>query len=306
MKFSIKKGIRFLTDSDYRFLLGAVSGKYKDMPDEEYLKRWYSGKMQRELNLNPPTTFNEKLQWLKLHDHNPVYTIMADKYEVKKYVADRIGEDFVVPNYGVWDSFDQIDFDSLPRQFVLKCTHDSGGIAICKDKSIFDYNAAKESLEKSLKRNYYYQGRQWCYKDIKPRILAEQFLEDGKTGELRDYKFFCFDGVVKAMFIATNRQSKEPTAFDFFDADFNHLDIKQGHPNAPVVPQKPDNYEKMKKLAEELSQNMIHVRVDFYEVNGKIYFGEFTFYHFDGAVPFIPEKWDRIFGDWMQLPKYSS
>lgn len=196
--------------------------------------------------------------------------------------------------------FDKIDFDSLPRQFVMKCTHDSEGLVIVKDKDLLDKEKAKRKLENAAKFNFFYIGREWPYKNVKPRIIVEEYLEDQTYGELRDYKFFCFDGEPKIMFIASDRQ-KGKTKFDYFDMDFHHLDIRQHYPNSGNV-EKPKNFEKMKELSRILSKGFPHVRVDFYEVNGKVYFGELTFYHFSGFAPFHPAKWDKIFGDWLTLP----
>lgn len=260
--------------------------------------------MGRRLNLQNPQTFSEKLQWLKLYDRRPEYTTMVDKYAVKKYVSDKIGEQYIIPTLGVWESFDEIDFSKLPNQFVLKCTHDSGGLVICKNKNTFDIQDAKAKIEKSLKNNYYYSSREWPYKKVKPRIIAEEYMEDTQTSELRDYKFFCFNGKVKMLFIASDRQSKnEETKFDFFDIDFKHIDVRNGHPNASVPPEKPSQFELMKTLAEKLSVDIPQVRVDFYEVDGRVYFGEITFFHWGGFVPFEPSKWDKTFGDWIELPK---
>ncbi|MBQ8320985.1 MAG: glycosyl transferase [Clostridia bacterium] len=277
----------------------------KFLPDVPFLKLKYRVAMKKKLNLKNPVTYNEKLQWLKLHDRKPIYTEMVDKYEAKRYVAERIGEEYIIKTLGVWDHFDDIDFDKLPDRFVLKCTHDSGGLVIVKDKNNLDKAAAKEKIEKCLKRNFYYAGREWPYKNVKPRVLAEEYMEDSKTEELRDYKFFAFNGKVKALFIASERQKEnEETKFDFFDAEYNHLPVRNGHPNAEVPPEKPENFEKMKKLAEKLSEGIPHLRVDFYEVDGKIYFGELTFSHWSGMVPFEPEEWDKTFGDWIELPKH--
>ena len=261
---------------------------------------WYSH-MSYRLNLKHPVSYNEKLQWMKLFDHNPSYTQMVDKFAVKDYVANIIGREYVIPTLGVWDSFDDIDFSLLPNQFVLKCTHDSGGLVICKDKSMLDVCAAKAKIENSLAVDFYAMGREWPYKNVPKRIIAEEYKEDKKTGELRDYKFFCFNGRVKWMFIATERQHHEEPYFDFFDEDFNHLDIRQGHPNAPKIPEKPINFEIMKQLASKLSKNLKQIRVDFYEVDGKVYFGELTFFHHGGWTPFEPEEWDYIFGKELQL-----
>lgn len=273
------------------------------MPDKLYLKICYKCKIGKKLNLNNPQTYNEKLQWLKLYDRKPEYTKMVDKYSVKEYVASIIGEEYIIPTIGVWNKVEDIDFDKLPTQFVLKCTHDSGGLVICKDKSTLDIDEAKRTLNYFLNRNFYHLHREWPYKNIKPQIIAEEYIVDESGYELKDYKFFCFDGKVKAMFIATDRNAETETCFDFFDRDFNHLPVLNGHPNANKAIQKPLNYEKMIELAEKLSQNIPHTRIDFYNINGKIYFGEITFFHWSGFKKFEPEKYDKIFGDWITLPK---
>lgn len=274
------------------------------LPDFFYLKLIYRIRIGRKLNLKNPQTYTEKIQWIKLFDRNPLYTKLVDKYEVKKYVANTIGTQYIIPTIGVWESFDDIKFDELPEQFVLKCTHDSGGLIICKNKSQLDIKAAKEKIEKCLNRSYYWHGREWPYKNVKPRIIAEEYMEDTETQELRDYKFFAFDGETKALFIATDRQKKgEETKFDFFDSNFQHLPLINGHPNATIVPKKPVHFDEMKRLAGILSKGFPEVRVDFYEVNGKIYFGELTFAHWSGLTPFEPEKWDYRFGSWINLPK---
>lgn len=302
--FKWRKLLKYFLDADYRFITNSRRGGYKNWDDETFIKRSYKARMKKVLNLENPQTFNEKLQWLKLYDRKPIYTTMVDKSEVKAYVAERIGEEYIIPTLGVWDSFDEIDFDALPKRFVLKCTHDSGGLVICKDKARLDLGAARKKIEKSLKRDFFAFGREWPYKDVKPRIIAEQFMEDPVTQELRDYKFFCFDGEVKALFVATERQKPgEEVKFDFFDPDYNHLDFRQGHKNAQTSPEKPLQFELMKELAAKLSAGVPHVRVDFYEVAGKVYFGELTFFHFGGWVPFEPEEWDFAFGSWIRLPE---
>lgn len=271
------------------------------IPDRAYIQIYYFSHFKRFANLRHPKTYNEKLNWLKLHDRNPLYSRMVDKYEAKEYVAEIIGNEYIIPTLGVWEHFDDIDFDTLPEKFVLKCTHDSEGLVIVKDKSKLDKVAAKEKIEAALKLNFYYIGREWPYKNVKPRIIAEQYMEDHVDGELRDYKFFCFDGEPKAMFVASDR-AINATKFDYFDLEYNHLDLKQHYPNAGKV-RKPVTFGKMIELSKVLSKGMPHVRVDFYEVDGKLYFGELTFYHFSGFMPFQPAKWDKIFGDWIKLPK---
>ena len=271
--------------------------------DELFLKmKWRISDMQYPLNLENPKTYCEKLQWLKLYDRKPIYTTMVDKAEAKKYVASIIGEEYIIPTIAIWDSADEIDWNILPNQFVMKCTHDSGGIVICKDKSKLDKSEAYKIIKKGLKRRYFWQNREWPYKDVSPRIIVEEYMEDNKTRELRDYKYFCFDGVVKALFIASERQKQgEDTKFDFFDENYNHLPIINGHPNATLIPEKPLRFEDMKSLAAKLSKGMPHLRVDFYEMNGKIYFGELTFFHWSGMVPFEPVEWDYKFGEWITL-----
>lgn len=271
------------------------------MNDEIYLKIAFWCTMGKKLDLNNPKTFSEKIQWLKLYDRKPIYTDLVDKYEAKRIVGEIIGEKYIIPTLGVWDRFDDIDFELLPNQFVLKCTHDSGGLVICKDKSKFDVSKAKSIIENCLKHSFYWGQREWPYKNVKPRIIAEKYMEDSITEDLRDYKFFAFDGEVKALFIATERQTEGETKFDFFDSDFNHLNFTNGHPNAEKMPLKPQNFDLMKTLAAELSRGIPHVRVDFYEVNGKVYFGEMTFSHWSGMMPFDPEEWDYKFGNWIKL-----
>ena len=252
-------------------------------------------------DLENPKTYNEKLQWIKLYNRVPDYTQMVDKCDAKKYVSDIIGDEYVIPTLAVYNSVDDIDFDALPEQFVLKCTHDSGGLVICKDKASLDKKRAKEKLKRCFSENIFWRTREWPYKNIKPRIIAEKYMED-ESGELRDYKFFCFDGEVKAMFVATERFAKEETKFDFYDADFNHLPFRNGHPNSSKPINKPQKFELMKELGGKLSRGIPHVRVDFYEVNGKVYFGEMTFFHYSGIVPFEPHEWDEMFGSYIKLP----
>ena len=267
-----------------------------------YIQMYYFAHFKKFCNLKNPKTYNEKLNWLKLHDKNPIYTRIVDKFEAKEYVKDIIGDQYIIPTLGVWDNFDDIDFDELPQQFVLKCTHDSEGLVIVKDKDKLDKEMAKNKIESALKQNFFYIGREWPYKNVKPRIIAEKYMEDHIDGELRDYKFFCFDGEPKAMFVASDRAS-DNVKFDYFDLNFNHLDIKQKYPHAEQPLRKPVTFEKMIELSKVLSKGFPHVRVDFYEVDGQLYFGELTFYHFSGFMPFEPNKWDKIFGDWIKLPQ---
>lgn len=295
---------KFMDDPKYRMQREIAKGKYDHLPDEEFLKKYFKAVFGYELDLENPKTYSEKLQWLKLHDRKDIYTTMVDKVDAKDYVAGIIGEEYIIPTLGVWENADDIDFDALPDQFVLKTTHDSHAVVICKDKSKLDAEAARAKMASGLKRDYFIKYREWPYKNVKPRIIAEQYMEDPEAGELIDYKFFTFDSEVKALFIATERNDPDvETKFDFYDPDFNHLDFVNGHPNSDKPIKKPVNFEKMKELASILSKGTPELRVDFYEVEGKVYFGELTFYHWSGFQRYIPEKWDRIFGDWLTLPE---
>lgn len=419
----------------------------KSMSDEAYLKMIYRIKFGKKLDLNHPVTFNEKLQWLKLHDHNPLYPTMVDKITAKDYVASIIGSEYIIPTLKVYGGVDDIRLEELPDQFVLKTNHSGGnsGVVICSDKAKFDLEAAKRKLQHSLDSDMFSHSREWPYTQIKPQVFAEKFMTEGgnapddykvhnfngvpkvilvcrdrfkdsgltsdfysdqwehldierplhqnavekidrpaaldemlelsrtlskeipfvrsdfytvnnklyfgeltfypasgfqcfvpeewdkKLGDwlilpvgggnllihnniyilvsevspvdkgLADYKFFCFKGVVKALFIGTERNTGD-VKFDFYDADFNHLDLIQTHPMSGRELERPENFDKMKDIAEKLSKGLPHVRVDLYNISGKIYFGELTFYHHGGFYPFHPDKWDKIFGDWLQLP----
>lgn len=298
-----KKIWRFLLDSDYRFLVAAGRGWKANVPAEQFLTENYRILMGRKLNLDNPKTYTEKLQWLKLYDHRPEYTTMVDKYAAKQYVAEKIGEEYIIPLLGVWDRAEDIDFDTLPDRFVLKTTHDSGSYVVCKDKSKLDISAARKRMAKFLKRKYYDNNREWPYKNVIPRIIAEEYMEDSRCGELRDYKFFTFGGVPKVLYIAQGRGKGEPTVADFFDMEFNHLPFTIDHDMADVPPEKPENFALMQALAAKLSAGTPQLRVDFYEVDGKVYFGEMTFFHCSGFEAFHPEQWDKIFGDWVILPE---
>lgn len=272
--------------------------EFRFLPDELYLKWLYRGETGRKLNLTSPKRYTEKLQWIKVYDHNPLYTTMVDKAEAKEWAAGIIGAEHIIPTLGVWDDPDDIDFSKLPDRFVLKCTHDSKSVQICKEKRSFDMNSARASLKKALNREFFYEGRQWPYKNVCPRILAEAYMENDSTGDLRDYKFFTFNGEPRVMYIATGRGTGE-TYGDFFDMEFNHLDLRIDHNTAPMAPERPACFEQMKKAAAMLAKDIPQVRVDFYEVNGQFYFGEMTFFHCGGFVNFYPDEWDEIFGNWM-------
>ncbi len=291
--------MKIIHDLFWKFL----NSTYKYWPDELWLKVLYRSKLHRKLDLDNPRRFTDKLNWLKLHDRNPLYTKLVDKYEVKQYIKDKLGEQMVIPLYGVWNHFDEIDFDKLPHQFVLKCTHDSGRLCICKDKASFDKVKAKEKLEKSLKNNFFWWTREWAYKDVKPRIIAEKYMEDGSNDALTDYKFFCFNGEPKMMYISHDVSSDPRT--DFFDMEWNHLPFRVKDPHADVLPEKPAKFDEMRNIARILSAGIPHVRVDLYVINNQIYFGEMTFYHNSGIFSVTPDDWDYKIGDWLTLPQIS-
>lgn len=281
------------------------------IPDKPYLQMMYWLNMGKKLDLKNPKTFNEKLQWLKLYNHNPEYTVMVDKVKAKEYVAKLIGEEHIIPTLGVWDDPDDIDFDALPNQFVLKCNHNSGtGMCICRDKSKLDIEKVKAELRKGLKENYFMRWREWPYKNVPRKILAEKFMVDteqnveaitkGKLEELNDYKIFCFNGEPKVLFVASDRANK--VCFDYYDMNLKHLDLKQGGDNYHGEVKLPKHFEEMKELAAKISQGISHVRTDFYEINDKVYFGELTFFDSTGMAKFTPEEWDEKLGKLIVLP----
>lgn len=266
------------------------------LPDELYLKIVYRIRVGKKLNLDHPVTFTEKIQKMKLEDHNPLYKLIADKYAVRAYVEDKIGSEYLTALHGLYQSPQDICFEKLPDQFVLKATHDSGGLILVPDKSKIDERAIKKKLKKCLKRNFYWKGREWCYKDIKPQIVCEEFLYDPVKKDLYDYKIYCFHGKPRMVMIASERGKK--TKFDFFDLKFQHLDLRLTGPNSSEPKEKPKNFEKMLELAEILAEGIPQVRVDFYNIEGKIYFGEMTLYDASGLDPFDPDEWDTIIGEW--------
>ena len=261
----------------------------------------YRAIMGKKLNLTCPKLFNEKLQWLKLYDRNPLYTSLVDKFEVKKYISDKIGEKYVIPTLGIWDNFDEIDFDKLPNQFVLKCTHDSGTVVICKDKASFDVEYAKRKINNRMDFNYYYLWREWPYKDVKPRIIAEQFMQDRDYETLNVFKIFNFNGEPKIIQTIQNDKTENET-IDYFDTDWNLLELKQNFPNSKTPLQRPETLNEMLNVARVLSKNTApFIRTDFYEINGKVYFSEFTFYSDSGFAKFTPESWEISLGELINL-----
>lgn len=290
----------FLTKPGGWFFFLSSRGLLKWMDDEVYIRRVFKYSLGYEPDLEHPKTFNEKLNWLKLHDRKPLYTRIVDKYEVKQYVAEKIGPEYVVPVIaGPWDSVDEIDFDALPERFVLKCTHDSGGVVICRDKASFDREAAKAKLGKALRRNYYWSNREWPYKDVKPRVFAEQYLED-ESGELRDYKVMCFNGVPRLIQVHKGRFMTHTQ--DFYDPDWNLLPITQELPSSGARTPRPACLEEMLRLSRILAADFVQIRVDWYLLGERLYLGELTFFDGAGYADFEPASYNRIVGDWLQLP----
>lgn len=276
------------------------------IPDDIYLKGRYRLIFGKKLDLNNPKGFNEKINWLKIFNRNPLYPTIVDKATAKDYVRPLIGDEKIIPTYGIWDSFDDIDFSKLPNQFVLKSTNGGGGsgVVICKDKATFDKEKAHQRLERSMKVNWKFE-REWVYRDIKPRIIAEKYMFNEDGSDLVDWKIFCFNGEPKVLFYASDRYTKgEPLKFDWYDMDLKHLPIKsheipQANKELKMFPE----WEEMKKTARKLSKGFPHVRVDLYLINHKVYFGELTFFHDGGVVALEPEKWEYTFGSWIELPK---
>lgn len=276
------------------------------LPDKLYLQIYYLLRLKKRLNLKNPKTFNEKLQWLKLYDRKPEYTQMVDKYAAKKYIADKIGEEYIIPTLGVWDDFDEIDFDSLPDQFVLKCTHDSGGVVICKDKATFNKETTLKIIKRALKYKFFYIAREWPYKNIKPRIIAEEYLDCINSSKFVEYKIFCFNGEPKLFLVCKGNAHGAGRTNDFYDLDFNHIPVTVTYPNSSKIEEKPAEYEEIINIARELSKGIPQLRVDTYVANGKVYVGEMTFYHDSGCCRFNPESYDVEFGKLINLPNEST
>lgn len=286
----------FLQNPQYFITSPAAKGWLDWMPDSLYLKLLYKAATGEKCDLKHPVTFNEKLQWLKLHDRKREYADMVDKYEVRKIIENSIGAEYLIPCYGVYNSFEEIDFSSLPDQFVLKCTHDSGSVIICKDKTEFDRAAAKQSLDASMKRNYYSTYREWPYKYVKPRIIAEKYMIDESGDDLKDYKVMCFNGEAKVIEVHENRftKGKEHTQ-TFYDRNWNKLTIiQEGLMYVTDERRAPAQLDKILALSEELAKDMYHARIDWYIINDKIYFGEITFYDGSGFETF-PNKEDNVY-----------
>ena len=297
-----KVGMSFLTKPYYRTRVLIKLGYYDSLSDEEFLKKVFPKYMGYPLDLENPKTFSEKLQWLKVNYRNPIQTVMVDKHEAKHFIAERVGSQYIIPTLAVWDSVEDIDFDALPNQFVLKSTHDSGGIVICKDKSSFDFEAAKAKLSASLKRDYSKIAREWPYQNVLRRIIAEEYISELGNDDLLDYKMYSFHGEPKLTVVCSNRFSKTGTRMNFYDINWEPMGIHFGHyPPLPTEFPKPATYEEMKRLTAELSKDCPFLRVDFYEIKGRLYIGELTFFPGAGFEKFRPMTKDYELGEWLHL-----
>lgn len=302
---TVRKGIRYFTDRSFRFWVNAAWGMYCCKPDAEYLARYYGALIGKKLHLESPLTFNEKLQYLKLYDRRSEYTQMVDKYRVREYITEKLGEQYLIPLLGVWDDPEKIDFSALPEQFVLKCNHNSGlGMCICKDKSQLNIKKVKAGLRKGLRQDYYLTGREWPYKNVPRRIIAEQFMQSDEGG-LTDYKVHCFNGEPKLILVCKDRFAPTGLTEDFYTPRWEHLDLRRPtHPNAAEPMAKPDELDQLLEFSRILSKDIPFLRVDFYIVEGHVYFSELTFFPASGFEKFEPEEWDRILGDWLKFPEW--
>lgn len=298
---------RYIKDQDYRFLINASLGIWNRIDDKKFIERKYRACMEQDLTVENVKTFNEKLQWLKLYDRKKAYTVMVDKYRVRDYVAEKIGENYLIPLLGVWDSPEEIDFKGLPNQFVIKCNHNSGlGMCICTDKLKLDLRKVRRGLAKGLKQDYYLTGREWPYKDVPRKIIAEKFLQSDEGG-LTDYKVHCFNGKPKFVLVCRDRFVESGLTEDFYTIEWEHMEIKRPKvANAATAIPKPKKLNEMLRLAEDLSKDIPFLRVDFYIVDEKIYFSELTFFPASGFEKFEPEIWNKKFGAWLQLPEVST
>jgi len=304
---TIKGLMHYLKNPKKWYAFFASRGLLNKMSDERFLKIAFNANLGKKLNLEDPKSFNEKLQWIKIHDRKPLYTELVDKFEVRKHVAEVIGQEHLISLVGgPWTTFDEIDFDKLPQQFVLKCTHDSGGLVICRDKAKLDKQKAREKIEKSLKTNYFWQSREWPYKNAKPRIIAEQYMEDENEAKgLTDYKFFCFNSEPRMIYISQGLEDHATASISFYDLNGEQMpfcrdDFKPIEGNIKL----PCNFLEMTETARRLAEKVDcpFVRIDLYSIRGKMYFSEVTFSPCGGMVPFNPATWDDELGKWIELP----
>ncbi|WP_270525097.1 ATP-grasp fold amidoligase family protein [Longibaculum muris] len=274
------------------------------LPDLIYIKLYFRLTLKRKLNLKNPITLNEKLQWMKFNDRNPMYTMVSDKLAVRPYIEQVIGKEYLVPLLGKWDNFDDIDFNTLPCQFVLKCNHDSGGLVLCKNKDQLNIKAAKRKINESLRRQFYYIGREWQYKAIKPTIFAEALLLDEDGNPPADYKISCFNGEIDNIMVCIDRFTESGVKFYFFDKDWNFLRYNKDDDKLPAdfTIKKPDNLNEMLEIARKLSKPFNFARIDLYNIKGKIYFSEITLSPNSGFDTDITYETDLLLGEKLHIP----
>ena len=283
-----------------KWILRFAGANQIKMKDERFVKLKYHYMTGKRLNLKKVQTFNEKIQWLKLYDRNPEYTKMVDKYEVKKYISEIIGSEYVIPALGIYDKFDDVDFDKLPNKFVMKCTHDSQSTVVCIDKDKLDMEETKKFYDKRLKEEYFFRCREWPYKNVKPRLLIEKYMGSENQKELINYKFFCFNGKPEFLYLSEGVSHQRVS---FVDMNYNKTNFyRKNYQPYEKLPEKPVHFEKMKEISKKLSKGIPFVRIDFYEIEGEIYFGEITFYPSSGYMPIEPVEYEKILGDMIELP----
>lgn len=298
----IKRIITNIKNPVYSFNYIISKGNFDNLSDKSYLQLLYKKNMGYPLNLNQPKTYNEKLQWLKLYNHNPLYTQLVDKYEVREYVTKKIGAKYLNTLYGVYDSFEEIDFKNLPEKFVLKATHTSGDFFICEDKSKLDLELLKEKIDNWLNRNYYQLHREWPYKNVKPRIICEKLLVQENNEELRDYRFFCFNGKPRFIAVDFSITRKSKTRRNLYDLNWNLMDESISYPRELNIKlEKPKELEELITLSTKLTEGIPHARVDFYIIKNKIIFGEITFFHQAGMGEIHPESFNLKMGEWINI-----
>lgn len=298
----LQKILNIFTVPGYIMIIKSKLGFYNNMDDKEYLMKLFNARKKYPLNLKNPKTFNEKLQWLKLYYRNPEYTIMVDKYKVREYIAEKIGEEYLIPLIGVWDDPDDIDFDSLPKQFVLKCNHNSGiGLCICKDKNKLNINKVKKELNRGLKQNYYLSSRERPYKNVRKKIICEKYMVDESGYDIKDYKIFCFNGEPKFVQIDYDRFNDHKRKF--YDLNWEEMELKLIYGSDNTKIERPSNFDRMLELSRSLSKNIPFLRTDFYVINDSIYFGELTFFPEAGISSFTPDEWNYKLGDSIHLPE---
>lgn len=298
--------IKCIVDKPFRYQVFIQKGLWNNMDDKKYIQRQFYAryKGKRKLDLDNPKTLCEKLNWLKLYDRKPYYTNMVDKYLVKEKIASICGREHVIPTIGVWDRFEDINFSELPEQFVIKCTHDSGSVILCKNKEEFDYENAKKKIESQMNKNLYLMNREWVYKDVKPRIICEPYINSlGKMDSI-EYKLSTFNGKVKFITVCRGiaHDKMEYRTNDHYDTNWNPLDFYVEYKNSGIEFERPPFLDKLIQYSEEIAKDTLYLRVDWYVDNGTILFGETTFYTWAGYMTFVPEKWDGILGSWLQLP----